>query len=394
MADNDKQKTDSVLVVPPEKSEEKSPPKASAHASDKEAATSADNKPPKHPSHAGLWIAILFTLCVAIGVGAAGYWFIWQKDTGNAELISEQNSQKQALGALNNENEQLQRQLIELEKSKQALASTVSKLSEQTDAMQLQTEQLLSQLNDMEGRRPADWLLAEADYLVRMAGRKVWLEKDTDTAIMLLENADQRLKELSDPSVIPVRGLISQDIQTLRQVNGVDRVKLALSLSGFLAQADNLPVKTFTRPEDNANDEALSESVSDWKDNLAKVWHAIVDDFISVRRTEAPVTPLMTTEEIWLYKEQLKLQVMQAQSAAMSGDSDLYTQSLANAQTLLNEKFDTATAEVVGAQQTLSELASMDVKENMPEDLASMAPLQRLLESRVNSAYGNSEASL
>ena len=102
----------------------------------------------------------------------------------------------------------------------------------------------------------------------------------------------------------------------------------------------------------------------------------------------------MTTEEIWLYKEQLKLQVMQAQSAAMSGDSDLYTQSLVNAQTLLNEKFDTATAEVVGAQQTLSELASMDVRENMPEDLASMAPLQRLLESRVNSAYGNSEASL
>ena len=327
-------------------------------------------------------------------MGAAGYWFIWQKDTGNADLISEQNSQKQALGALNNENEQLQRQLIELEKSKQALAGTVSKLSERTNAMQLQTEQLLSQLNDMEGRRPADWLLAEADYLVRMAGRKVWLEKDTDTAIMLLENADQRLKELSDPSVIPVRGLISQDIQTLRQVNGVDRVKLALSLSGFLAQADNLPVKTFTRPQDNTNDEALSESVSDWKDNLAKVWHAIVDDFISVRRTEAPVTPLMTTEEIWLYKEQLKLQVMQAQSAAMSGDSDLYTQSLVNAQTLLNEKFDTATAEVVGAQQTLSELASMDVRENMPEDLASMAPLQRLLESRVNSAYGNSEASL
>lgn len=391
MADNDKQKTDSTLVVPPE---DKTAPKTSGAASDKKPATSASKPRQKHPSHVGLWFAILFTLCVAVGVGAAGYWFIWQKDTGNTELISEQTSQKQALNSLTDENQQLQRQLLELEKSKQALASTVSKLSEQTGAMQLQTEQLLSQLNDMEGRRPADWLLAEADYLVRMAGRKVWLEKDTDTAILLLENADQRLKELSAPSVIPVRGLISQDIQTLRQVNGVDRVKLALSLSGFLAQADKLPVKTFTRPQDNTAEEALSESVSDWKDNLAKVWHAIVDDFISVRRTDAPVTPLMTTEEIWLYKEQLKLQVMQAQSAAMSGDSKLFTQSLSNARTLLNDKFDTAAPEVQGALQTLADLADTDVKENMPEQLASMAPLQRLLESRVNSAYGNSEASL
>ncbi len=391
MADNDKQNTSSTLVIPPE---DKPAAKSSTAASDKKTATSTTKPRQKHPSHVGVWIAILFTLCVAVGVGAAGYWFIWQKDTGNAELISEQTSQKQALSSLSDENQQLQRQLIELEKSKQALASTVSKLSEQTDAMQLQTEQLLSQLSEMEGRRPADWLLAEADYLVRMAGRKVWLEKDTKTAILLLENADQRLKELSDPSVIPVRGLISQDIQTLRQVNGVDRVKLALSLSGFLSQADKLQVKTFTRPQDTSEEEALSESVSDWKDNLAKVWHAIVDDFISVRRTDAPVTPLMTTEEIWLYKEQLKLQVMQAQSAAMSGDSELYTQSLNNAAALLNDKFDTAAPEVQGALQTLSDLADTDVKENMPEQLASMAPLQRLLESRVNSAYGNSEASL
>lgn len=34
-----------------------------------------------------------------------------------------------------------------------------------------------------------DWLLAEADYLVRMAGRKLWLERDATAAQMLLVEA-------------------------------------------------------------------------------------------------------------------------------------------------------------------------------------------------------------
>ncbi len=55
----------------------------------------------------------------------------------------------------------------------------------------------------MKGRRPNDWLLAEADYLVKMAGRKLWLEHDTASATILLESADHRIAELNDPSMTP-----------------------------------------------------------------------------------------------------------------------------------------------------------------------------------------------
>ncbi|HBI77722.1 MAG TPA: heme biosynthesis operon protein HemX, partial [Alteromonas macleodii] len=41
------------------------------------------------------------------------------------------------------------------------------------------------------------------------------------TAILLLVNADKRLKSLADPSVLPVRANLAEDIQTLQQLNPV-----------------------------------------------------------------------------------------------------------------------------------------------------------------------------
>ncbi|MBU2979959.1 uroporphyrinogen-III C-methyltransferase [Alteromonas sp. C1M14] len=393
MADKDKSKPDYQLVLPEEDTRGPAPSSTSAEVKPKpkpKAKKPAAEKPQKAKSQAALWVVLIITLLLVLALGAAAYWYIWDKDNSNQLLISQQQLQQSALEALNDENGTLQQQLVALENSKQELAASVNALMQKTDTMEVQTEQLISQLNDMEGRRPSDWLLAEADYLVRMAGRKIWLEKDINTAILLLRNADERLQELSDPSVIPIRGYIAEDIQSLRQVNTVDRTQLALSLSGLLSKADDLPLHTFSRPGDAAENEGLSESIDDWQSNLAKVWHDIVDDFISVSHDDAPVAPMMSAEQQWLYKEQLKLQIMQAQSAAIAAQNDLFNSSLQNAIGLLNDKFDTQSPGVQGALSTLTSLTNTNIQESLPESLRATAPLQRLMEQRINGAYGNS----
>ena len=69
-----------------------------------------------------------------------------------------------------------------------------------------------TRLGEVSGRQPNDWTLAEASYLVRIAGRKLWLEDDIDTAQSLLVAADLRVAELSDPSLYPLRASIAEDI--------------------------------------------------------------------------------------------------------------------------------------------------------------------------------------
>ncbi|WP_018984264.1 uroporphyrinogen-III C-methyltransferase [Salinimonas chungwhensis] len=362
---------------------------------DKSASKQRTAKPATKPaSTGGLWFVLILTLLLTLALAGAGYWYYMQRDSNNQALTDAQTQQSERIEAMNQQNRELQQQLAELGQARQSLNQAISELQDKTQTLQQQNQQALAQLDNMEGKRPSDWLLAEADYLVRMAGRKVWLEKDIKTAIMLLSNADERLSELADPSVLPVRERIAKDIQMLRQLNPVSRTSVALAISGMLSQVETLPLDTFEQPADGSNEEDLSESVDDWQANLKRVWRNIVDDFISVTRTETAVEPVMSRQEQWLNREQLKLQMMQAQSAAIGGNKTLYDQSLQNAMDILVKKYDMDAAPVQQYLEALQNLVETDISQNLPESLDSAEPLRRLLDKRVDDAFGQGARAL
>ena len=342
-----------------------------------------------------LWFVVIILFLLVLGMAGAGYWYYMQQQSASKETVTAQQNNASQLNAIERERADILASIENVTRTNQALESTVAELKSQNEQLALQAESTLQQLNNMEGRRPADWLIAEADYLVRMAGRKLWLENDVRTAILLLVNADKRLKSLADPSVLPVRATLAEDIQTLQQLNPVSQSSVALALTGMMAQIDKLPLNTFEKPEDsNAQDTTLSESADDWQENLAKVWRSLVDDFLTVKSLEGPVEPVLSLEAQFLAKEQLRLQLMHAQTAALQGDEGLYSQSLQYAQTLLTEKFDTEKSQVTGFMDALQNLSATDIARPIPTELASQKPLERLLDSRVKQVFGQGASAL
>jgi uroporphyrin-III C-methyltransferase len=342
-----------------------------------------------------LWFVVIILFLLVLGMAGAGYWYYMQQQSASQETVIAQQNNASQLKAIERERADILASIENVTRTNQALESTVAELKSQNEQLALQAESTLQQLNNMEGRRPADWLIAEADYLVRMAGRKLWLENDVRTAILLLVNADKRLKSLADPSVLPVRATLAEDIQTLQQLNPVSQSSVALALTGMMAQIDKLPLDTFEKPEDgNAQDTTLSESADDWQENLAKVWRSLVDDFLTVKSIEGPVEPVLSLEAQFLAKEQLRLQLMHAQTAALQGDEGLYSQSLQYAQTLLTEKFDTEKSQVTGFMDALQNLSATDIARPIPTELASQKPLERLLDSRVKQVFGQGASAL
>ena len=342
-----------------------------------------------------LWFVVIILFLLVLGMAGAGYWYYMQQQSASQETVIAQQNNASQLNAIERERADILASIENVTRTNQTLESTVAELKSQNEQLALQAESTLQQLNNMEGRRPADWLIAEADYLVRMAGRKLWLENDVRTAILLLVNADKRLKSLADPSVLPVRATLAEDIQTLQQLNPVSQSSVALALTGMMAQIDKLPLNTFEKPEDsNAQDTTLSESADDWQENLAKVWRSLVDDFLTVKSIEGPVEPVLSLEAQFLAKEQLRLQLMHAQTAALQGDEGLYSQSLQYAQTLLTEKFDTEKSQVTGFMDALQNLIATDIARPIPTELASQKPLERLLDSRVKQVFGQGASAL
>ena len=276
-----------------------------------------------------------------------------------------------------------------VERQTQALQNNIQSLNEQLQILSAQTQANQRDLADVSGRRPADWLLAEADYLVRMAGRKLWLEHDVKTAMMMLQSADSRIEDLDDPSLLPLRARLAEDLQVLQQVNQVSTSSVALALGAMFKQVDNLPLAFFKKPESAEVAENVTDSIDDWRSNLARNWREFTTNFFSVERVTTEIKPFMSQQQQWLSKEQLKLALQQAQFAALQENSALYKQSLQTAVDLLLEFFETEHASVIQFSTSLSNLLQTDFERSYPEQFNAAPLLQDLIEQRLNSRFVN-----
>ncbi|AEP28359.1 uroporphyrinogen-III C-methyltransferase [Brumicola nitratireducens] len=357
---------------------------------------------PKKVKTGGLWLFSIFNFLLIIGIcAAAGWtWYQWQQnqtnetDTGDkieAKLSSIDSVIAKLNSAVSASQDELAKINNDLTQQNQTLSNNVDGLLEQILQNANENKALQSRVADLSGRRPADWLLAEADYLVRIAGRKLWLENDVSTAMLMMQAADSRLEDIGDPSLFPVRKLIAEDIQALHQVNPVAINSIALALSGMIPQVNNLPLNALKIPEieENKAQNELSENIGDWRSNLSKTWDSLVDDFIQIETSEKPVLPYLSTKQRWLITEQLKLALSQAKSAALDEQEALYMNALQQATALVVEHFQLDDNNVKQFADALQQLQNTTIAKDYPRQLKSANALKDVIEQRVQSVFKN-----
>lgn len=357
---------------------------------------------PKKVKTGGLWLFSIFNFLIIIGIcAAAGWtWYQWQQnqtnetDTGEkieAKLSSIDSVIIKLNSAISASQKELAQINSDLTQQNETLSNNIDGLLEQIVQNADENKALQSRIADLSGRRPADWLLAEADYLVRIAGRKLWLENDVSTAMLMMQAADSRLEDIGDPSLFPVRKLIAEDIQALHQVNPVAINSIALALSGMIPQVNNLPLNALKIPEieENKVQNELSENIGDWRSNLSKTWDSLVDDFIQIETSEKPVLPYLSTKQRWLITEQLKLALSQAKSAALDEQEALYMNALQQATALVVEHFQLDDNNVKQFADALQQLQNTTIAKDYPRQLKSANALKDVIEQRVKSVFKN-----
>ncbi|MCV5222274.1 uroporphyrinogen-III C-methyltransferase, partial [Escherichia coli] len=135
---------------------------------------------------------VAIILSILFGGGLA-YKLHEQQADYQAQIAQLQNQLEKAQASMKQELNQVKEETIEK-------ATTVTHKAEVVLGQQQKSiESLQLAVADVKGRRPNDWLLAEADYLVKLVGRKLFLEHDVESAAQLLESADQRIAALNDP---------------------------------------------------------------------------------------------------------------------------------------------------------------------------------------------------
>ena len=232
--------------------------------------------------------------------------------------------------------------------------------------------------------QPSDWLLHEAEYLIRMAARTLWLENDTTASIGLLKDADARLADLNDPAFLPVRKLVHMDIKSLELMPTLQTDEVVLTLMAMKTQVAMLPlamVDVSTKTDENTSTE-LSNDLNDWRTNLAKTWQKFIDDFIRVRQRTGLIKPLVSPEQQQHLKQNLNLKIQLAIWAASEQKSDIYQKSLMDIQQWITEFFDLKDATNQQFLQALAKLQTQRISYDYPSDLSSLTAIRTELRNQ------------
>ncbi len=286
----------------------------------------------------------------------------------NKQAITQQFQQSNRASA--NELTALKRELAQRHRFEEATLATIS--------------QLQQQVASLGQKQPSEWSLQEAEYLIRVASRSLWLEKDARTAISLLNDADMRVEELNDPQYLSLRQTIQQDIAALQVLPKLATDNVILKLMTLDQQIKDLPLVLFEIP-DNSESKAsleLTDNVSDWQENLAKVWRKFSAKYFTFTPRSGDVEPLMSATFQQNLRENLSLKVQTAIWAASKGNDSIYLQALSDIQRWLNDYFDMKKTINQNFDSTLESLKVAVVTVEYPNSLAALKKIRQILSSK------------
>jgi uroporphyrin-3 C-methyltransferase len=336
--------------------------------------------PPSPPRRGGgvAWLALLLAL---LALGASG-WMVYQAelapkdDTAAAALAELDARQSEALAQIRSSNatalETLQRQ------QKQLAGGMEESLTAMQTALQSQRQRLL----EINSADRSDWMLAEAEYLLRLANQRLIMAADVRSAIALLASADAILLELDDVELHPARAALARDLAALRAVGQVDVEGIWLRIQALADQVDTLTL--FALPERHKSELAPSQPV-DWQRRLrsgfATAWETL-SSYIVISRRQTAYSPLLDPQWEGLVRQNLRMLLEQARTALLSGNIKLYQLSLDNARRWVAEFFSYNEAAVAALDTELEDLAGLDIDQQYPNISGSLATLKVAIDLR------------
>ena len=321
--------------------------------------------------------AVAIAIALAAGVGLFGL---------NKQQVSRQNETSTALADRVAELQKAQ------ESQKNELEGIIKQQADQLTEAKHQQETLAKQLEDVQqkvavisGSDAKTWLLAQADFLVKSAGRKLWSDRDVTTAAALLKSADASLADMNDPSLISARRAITDDIASLSAVSQVDYDGIILKVNQLANQIDNLRLADNNDDDSpmDSDSEELSSSIGEWRVNLQKSWQSFMDSFITIRRRDETAVALLAPNQDIYLRENIRSRLLVAAQAVPRHQEETYKQALDNVSTWVRAYYDTEDATTRAFLEDVDKLSQQSITMNVPENLQSQAILEKLMQTRV-----------
>jgi uroporphyrin-III C-methyltransferase len=345
------------------------PVKARA-AKEKAPASSAQRNGP-HPLS---WINLVLMLGLFALAAYAG-WLSWAQQQNTAA----------ELAVLRDRVDQAQNNAAALSAKEAELLAQAKALNEQSAQLQEQVAHNTDRLGKLPGAERQDWLLAEAEYLLRMANQRLQLERDWDGALSMLQAADNVLTETRNPRLNPVRATLAKEMLALRTAPAIDLTGAVLRVQALQEQITQLPwIPDRLIAEQPATEAEVPAADGDetW---YWQLWNSVstsLQGMIRIRERSAPVAAPLTPDQQYYLQQNMHLMLEQAQVALLRQQADLYQHSLKRVGGWLQDYLIVDDERTRAASNALQELQQWNVAPALPDISRSLQQLQTLVEQQ------------
>ena len=299
--------------------------------------------------------AIWITLAVLILLAGLGY-YLWRS---TQEIYTQQQNQIT----------QLQAGLTKLEISSRDQQQQLADTNKHAQVLQDMAQQALDTAN----RKQKGWLLAEADYLMRIASHRLQISHDINGAIAALQGADQGLFETGDVTLYPVRQQLAKDVAALKALHQADIDGIVLALDQMSDQVANLPFKL--ADEEVKQQLAATSSTEDSRSFGSKILDAIMS--LGSIKIHSGRAEHASTEQLQYQSMHILLShLSSARLAALRFDSHQFAYDIGIAKQLLNKYYDLQDNRVKQILKDLDKYAVLELSPALPDISASWTRLQ------------------
>lgn len=311
------------------------------------------------------WLALLIALVALAGV-AYGLWMLQQaKDDKSVEQNRLSQSQTQLVDSFKSSTQLLSDQV-------RGFSSKVASQQARITELQAQLQATNRQIGEVTQVSRRSWMLAEAEYLLRLANQRLLMERETASALALLSSADEILVSVAEPGLFEVREALARETADLRAIAHLDVEGVFVKLAALSEQVETLALLS---PNSGEQEEAAKPMSNEEPESVFDAALGRFGDMVSIRHRDVPLEPLLTPEQHYYVQQNLRLMLEQAQLALLQRNAGVYSRSLDKAANWVEQYFQlNESAQALRA--ALGELQPVNVNPKLPNISASLALLK------------------
>ena len=235
----------------------------------------------------------------------------------------------------------------------------------------------LNSLYQEQSRNREDWMLAEIEHALNLAGQQLQLAGNVAAAYSTLEAIDARLAKLDRPQFIPLRKALGQDLGQLKSAPAVDVVGLTVKLDRLAAEIDALPLVIDHARQQAETPAPSHQGVPAWQ-RLGEQLLDEIGQLIRVRRMDKPEALLLSPEQAFLLRENVKLRLLGARVAVLQRQDAPFRTDLSASERYVRGYFDTQAPAVGVWLAALNEIKTTQLSVRVPDISASLRAVRAL----------------